>query len=101
MSEGLWDEEAQVQHNPRIRIPELEMGERQDRCLQGRNTFTCTALCLTSHKPMPGFFLAVGVILGRIPGGTKHEQGLDGIYPALLKMALWDQGLCKFTQEFC
>lgn len=50
---------------------------------------------------MPLLVLAVGVILGRIPGGTKHEQGLDGIFHALLKVVLWDQGLCKFTQELC
>lgn len=41
---------------------------------------------------MPVLVLAVGVILGRIPGGTKPEQGLEGIYPALLKVLLWDQG---------
>lgn len=56
---------------------------------------------LCAVTPMPVLVLALGVILGRIPGGTKHEQGMDGIYPALLKVVLWDQGLCKFTQECC
>lgn len=65
------------------------MWESQDYSCQAE-TFTCTALCLAE-------------LLWQCVWSWRHSAwtGLRLDLSCLLKVVSWDQGLCKFTQEFC